>query len=364
MFLPAQAYANMGLQATFWDNQTDQDNQYNDAPPYPPTTPIVASIPVATVDQDFDMYPPAGVPADDFVVKYEGYITATESGTVNIQCLADDGCIVIIDGNTVISEWWDKGTSGDVYQYTLVPGQSLPFIVWYYENGGGAVIQLRWQFPDRDWEVVPGAVFSTAPKEVPPVIVETPTVVEEVVQPAPPPPPPPPVVVPPPPAVEPEPPVVIEEPPAVEPEPPAVEPEPPAVVEEPPLVEEEPPAVEEEPPPIEEEPPAVVEEPPVVVPEPVAPVQQPTVTLDNGVVLTQEVAVALELFNNPAELLSEVFSNPGAVLTAFSNIGADMSVEVRDKAEKTIVAAVIVGQIATQSAVTAAAGAASYRRKP
>ena len=46
--------------------------------------------------------------------------------------------------------------------------------------------------------------------------------------------------------------------------------------------------------------------------------------------------------------------------------GADMSPEVRETSEKVVVAAVIVGQIATQSAVAAAASAASttYRRKP
>lgn len=82
----------------------------------------------------------------------------------------------------------------------------------------------------------------------------------------------------------------------------------------------------------------------------------------NEVVITAEVAVALELLANPAELLAEVFSDPGQVLLAISSIGADMSIEERAQSEKTVVAAVIVGQIAGQAAVGAAAGAA-YRRK-
>jgi hypothetical protein len=170
------------------------------------------------------------------------------------------------------------------------------------------------------------------------------------------------------------------EPPA--PEPPAEEPpviEPPA--EEPPIEE---PPVEE--PPVEE-PPAPVEEPPTE-PEP-APEEAPEppaeeevlqaedveaselpadtpIELENGVVLTAGVVAALELFDNPAQLLSEVFTNPAQVLTALSNIGADMSEEERKESTETILAAVIVGQIATQSAVAAAASAASstYRRKP
>jgi hypothetical protein len=180
-----------------------------------------------------------------------------------------------------------------------------------------------------------------------------------------------------PPAPEPpaeEPPV--EEPPAVEPpaeEPPVEEPpaeEPPAPEEEPPAPVEEPPA-EEEPAPEEAPEPPVEEEQEVVQAEDVEASELPPDTpieLENGVVLTAGVVAALELFDNPAELLSEVFTNPAQVLTALSNIGADMSEEERKESTETILAAVIVGQIATQSAVAAAASAAAasstYRRKP
>jgi hypothetical protein len=177
----------------------------------------------------------------------------------------------------------------------------------------------------------------------------------------------------------PEPPA--EEPPAEEPptvEPPAEEPP----VEEPPA--EEPPAPEEEPPAPVEEPPTEAEPAPEEAPEPPAEEEQEVVQaedveaselpadtpiqLENGVVLTAGVVAALELFDSPTELLSEVFTNPAQVLTALSNIGADMSEEERKESTETILAAVIVGQIATQSAVAAAASAAAasstYRRKP
>ena len=474
----------MGLQAYFYDNYT-QDNLYNNAPPIPPATPMVASIPVATVDQDFDQYPLGGVPYDDFVVKYEGYITATESGTVNLQCLADDGCIVIIDGATIINEWYDKGTSGDVYQYTLVPNQSLPFTVWYYENGGGAVVQLRWQFGDGDWAVVPESVFSTAPKVIPtpvvspspePVVDETATVVSDTqtvsvvetstpvlsetstsavdsetvviqqpesptvssdtatvtetqtvnVTPEPPIiPNPVPIVAPDPPIIKPEPIAIPDPPPVVEPEPeplpepapevapdPAPEPEPVPEVEPEPTPEPEPPVVEPEPevipepapePPVVAEPepvePKPVEEPhpPMVADEnatdeekaavadaiieaadgqpvtaaaiadagltyadlpPETPVQVRTDKDGNEVVITAEVAAALVILENPAELINAIFTDPAQALLAIGSIGADMSDEERIESEQTIVAAVIAGQAAV-SAAGMAAGAAS-----
>jgi hypothetical protein len=157
------------------------------------------------------------------------------------------------------------------------------------------------------------------------------------------------------------PPVVIppaEEPPAVVEEPPAEVP----VVEEPPA--EQPPV--EEPPAPAEEAPAEPEPAPEVAPTPPA-AEENTVTLDNGVVLTEQQAVAVALLQNPGELLTTIFTDPIAALSALGQVGSDMSPEVRAQSQKVVVAAVIVGQIATQAAVTAAASAAAsttYRRKP
>ena len=78
------------------------------------------------------------------------------------------------------------------------------------------------------------------------------------------------------------------------------------------------------------------------------------VQLDNGVVITAAVAVALELFDSPAELISAIFTSPEEVLTAITNIGADMSEEEREESEKTIVASVIAGQAAINAAGIAA----------
>jgi hypothetical protein len=182
----------------------------------------------------------------------------------------------------------------------------------------------------------------------------------------------------------PEPPVVAPEPPAIVIPPPAVEPEPPAEVEEPPIEAEEPPVEAEEPPIEAEEPPEEVEEPPIPVEEPPVEAEEPPaeeeappveevvqaseveletlapetpVQLDNGVVLEAGTVVALQLLENPAELIAAIFDNPAEVLTALSNIGADMSEEERTESEQTIIASVI----ATQAAVNAVAVASATR---
>ena len=87
------------------------------------------------------------------------------------------------------------------------------------------------------------------------------------------------------------------------------------------------------------------------------------VQLENGVILTAEVVIALQLLENPAELLSAIFTDPSQAVTALLNIGADMSPEVREESEKIVLSAIIASGIATQAAASAAA-TASYRRKP
>lgn len=245
--------------------------------------------------------------------------------------------------------------------------------------------------------VIEPAPVAPTPQPEPPVVVpELPPVVI---------PDPPPVVEPEPPVVEPKPPVEEIEPPVVEPEPPAPVEEPPVEAEEPPMEAEEPPLVEEEPPAVEKEPPVLAEEPPMVADEdstdaekeliaealieaadgeavtteaiaeagltyadlpPQTPVEVRKDENGNQVVITAEVAAALVVLENPAALVSALFTDPAQALLALGSIGADMSAEERKESEETIVAAVIVGGIATQSALTAAAsvGTIAYRRKP
>jgi len=84
------------------------------------------------------------------------------------------------------------------------------------------------------------------------------------------------------------------------------------------------------------------------------PPEQP-VTLENGVVITAEIADALEIFEDPSELLSAVLTDPGKALKAIANVGADLSPEVRKDAQAITVSAVIVSQIiAGTSALTLA----------
>ena len=79
------------------------------------------------------------------------------------------------------------------------------------------------------------------------------------------------------------------------------------------------------------------------------PPEQP-ITLENGVVLTANVADALEIFEAPSEILSAVFTDPSKAITAIANVGADMTTETRKKVQQAAVPAVIVTQIISGTA--------------
>jgi len=74
------------------------------------------------------------------------------------------------------------------------------------------------------------------------------------------------------------------------------------------------------------------------------PPSQP-VMLENGVILTAEVADAIEIFEDPGELLLTVLTDPGKALKAFANVGADMTPEQRKESQTVVVASIIVGQV-------------------
>jgi len=83
----------------------------------------------------------------------------------------------------------------------------------------------------------------------------------------------------------------------------------------------------------------------------------------NEVVITAEIAVALQLLESPAEMLQAIFESPAQLIFALGNLGADMSPEERDEATKTIIAATIVGNIATTTMASVAIGGVGYRRQ-
>jgi hypothetical protein len=148
---------NNGLAVTVYNNFG-----YNGAPPLPSVSgrPQVGQMTVSRVQQNFDQSPPFGM-YEDFIVRYEGYITPQVSGSFRFWPQADDGTKLYIDDLLIQNDWRDKGGGGALSSYvTFEAGVSKKFEMWFYENGGGAWTTLYWDI-GNGWEIVPDSAFTT-----------------------------------------------------------------------------------------------------------------------------------------------------------------------------------------------------------
>lgn len=159
-----QANANAGgVSVSVWDNNTGF-NDYNNAPPVPPTTRLAGEYTTENINSNFDAQPVFNL-YDDFVVRYQGNITAPITGDVRFYAPADDGVKFYLSDALLINDWYDKGGGGSISQpVSMQVGESQPFTLWFYENGGGAWVQLYWLIDDQ-WQIVPASAFSLSPIE-------------------------------------------------------------------------------------------------------------------------------------------------------------------------------------------------------
>jgi hypothetical protein len=134
---------------------------YNGSPPLPEVSgrPIVGTTTVGNVNQDFDASPYFNM-YEDFIVKYEGHITSPIDADISFFPPADDGTKLFIDGILVDDNWFDKGGGANPTQpIHFNAGESKTFMLWFYENGGGAWVELYWDL-NGGWEIVPESAFT------------------------------------------------------------------------------------------------------------------------------------------------------------------------------------------------------------
>ena len=98
---------------------------------------------------------------DSFAVHFTGNITIPDGvQSVDFMIAHDDGASVTI-GDTQIGGWYNQGCMWSAVAQLQVTEQTLPFDMWYYENGGGTCAMLAWKLDIGDWEIVPAWAFTT-----------------------------------------------------------------------------------------------------------------------------------------------------------------------------------------------------------
>ena len=101
--------------------------------------------------------PGPGVDADQFSVRWTGFIEASATGGFQFQTRSNDGVRLWIDGNLVIDHWAAHGTSYDTTAaIPLVRNQRYAVTMEYYDVSGTGVARLSWKTPSgTNFYVVP-----------------------------------------------------------------------------------------------------------------------------------------------------------------------------------------------------------------
>jgi len=141
---------------------TVQVYKYENGPPELIDDPEICEGSMTSTDQiDFDWSGDivAGCDYEQVVVHFSGVITVPEMALLVVA--HDDGAVLKLNGDYWIDAWRDQGCSYDMVW--VEPGE-YDFDLWFYENGGGACLQLLWADQNQYWyEPVPASWFSSAP---------------------------------------------------------------------------------------------------------------------------------------------------------------------------------------------------------
>ncbi len=113
--------------------------------------------------------PGPGVNADQFSVRWTGFLNVPTAGVYTFYPTSDDGVRLWINGVQVVDGWRDQGatefSSGPI---NLAAGQ-IPVKVEFYDNAVVADIVLRWEGPGLAKEIIPAANLVPAAPVEPPV---------------------------------------------------------------------------------------------------------------------------------------------------------------------------------------------------
>ena len=99
------------------------------------------------VDFLWTAVPPAGLPHDNYSVRWTGFVQAAEAGDYAFQTRADDGARLWIDGKPVIDDWSVHPAATDEATVHLAAGTRHAIRLEYFQGGGDALVRLSWSKP-------------------------------------------------------------------------------------------------------------------------------------------------------------------------------------------------------------------------
>lgn len=100
--------------------------------------------------------PDPSLGTDSFSARWSGCVQPLYSETYTFRSFSDDGDRVHVDGQVVIDDWTiQRGRKGKSGSISLQAGVKYPIEVEFFENSGGAAMQLYWSSPSQGEQIVP-----------------------------------------------------------------------------------------------------------------------------------------------------------------------------------------------------------------
>ncbi|EKQ67175.1 PA14 domain-containing protein [Leptolyngbyaceae cyanobacterium JSC-12] len=118
----------------------------------------------AIVDFNWGTQAPApSVQADQFSVRWTGYIEPTQSDIYTFYTWTDDGVRLWVNHQLIIDNWTNHPPTEDQGAIALQAGQKYEIKLEYFENAIGAVAQLLWSTPTLPKQVIPNSQLFSRP---------------------------------------------------------------------------------------------------------------------------------------------------------------------------------------------------------
>jgi hypothetical protein len=104
--------------------------------------------------------PDPSVGNDNFSVRWTGEVEAAFTETYTFYSKTDDGVRLWVDGQLLVDNWVDRSATENSGKIDLIAGNIYSLVMEYYENGGGAVAELRWSSPRTPKQLIPQAALA------------------------------------------------------------------------------------------------------------------------------------------------------------------------------------------------------------
>jgi hypothetical protein len=100
--------------------------------------------------------PMTGVNADNFSVRWTGWVQAPVSGAFKFSTVSDEGIRLWINGQSVINNWTAHGTTTNTSaSVTLTAGVKYAVTLEYYDKTSTATAKLQWSYPGQATQIIP-----------------------------------------------------------------------------------------------------------------------------------------------------------------------------------------------------------------